>query len=151
MHIPWGDRAGDASLGDAANLNTDEILLRWFNQWLKDAAEFSFDARVRYFRLGINNWRGTHDWNDESLTLYLHSAGNANSRKGDGRLSGTMPEDEEPGDAFVYDPEVPVMSPGGLQALSGPFDQAGLEMGNNLLVYTSEPVQQPMEVFGHRG
>ncbi len=40
---------------------------------------------------------------------------------------------------FVYDPEVPVMAPGGPQALSGPFDQAALEMGNNLLVYTSAP------------
>lgn len=148
VHIPWGDRVGDADLGDAANLNTDEILLRWFNQWLKDTPEFSFDARIRYFRLGINNWRGTHDWNEDAQPLYLHSAGHANSRKGDGRLSATAPDSEEARDVFVYDPEVPVTAPGGPQALSGPFDQAALEMGNNLLVYTSEPVQQPTEVFG---
>ena len=37
VHIPWGDRAGDANFGEAANLNTDEILLRWFNHWLKDS------------------------------------------------------------------------------------------------------------------
>jgi hypothetical protein len=40
------------------------------------------------------------------------------------------------------------MAPGGPQALSGPFDQSALEMGNNLLVYTSDPVQQPTEIFG---
>jgi uncharacterized protein len=148
VHIPWGDRVGDANLGEAANLNTDEILLRWFNHWLKDTSEFGMDARVRYFRLGINNWRGAHDWNEESFTLYLHSEGKANSREGDGRLSQNTPDSEEPRDVFVYDPEVPVIAPGGPQALSGPFDQAALEMGNNLLVYTSEPVQQPTEVFG---
>ncbi|HEX3891407.1 MAG TPA: CocE/NonD family hydrolase [Terracidiphilus sp.] len=147
-HIPWGDRVGDADLGDAANLNTDEILLRWFNQWLKDTPEFSFDARIRYFRLGINNWRGAHDWNEETQPLYLHSAGRANSRTGDGQLSPISPHEDEPRDIFVYDPEVPVLAPGGPQALSGPFDQASLEMGNNLLVYTSDAVQQPTEIFG---
>jgi hypothetical protein len=30
VHIPWGDRVGDANLGEAANLGTDGILLRWF-------------------------------------------------------------------------------------------------------------------------
>lgn len=148
VHLPWGDRIGDTNLGEAANLNTNEILLRWFNHWLKDTSEFSMDARVRYFRMGINNWRGAHDWNEETFTLYLHGAGNANAREGDGRLSPNAPEIEEPRDVFVYDPEVPVIAPGGPQALSGPFDQAALEMGNNLLVYTSEPVQQPTEVFG---
>ena len=148
VHIPWGDRVGDATLGDAANLDTDTILLRWFNHWLKDTSEFSIEARVRYFRLGINNWRGAHDWNEETTTLYLHSAGSANSREGDGRLSPNVPESEEPRDVFVYDPAVPVVAPGGPQALSGPFDQSVLEMGNNLLVYTSDPVQQPTEIFG---
>ena len=148
VHIPWGDRVGDANLGDAANLNTDEILLRWFDQWLKDIPAFSFDARIRYFRLGINNWRGTHDWNEESYKLFLRSAGNANARTGDGRLSSSAADSDEPRDVFVYDPEVPVSAPGGPQALSGPFDQAALEMGNNLLVYTSDPVTQHMEVFG---
>jgi putative CocE/NonD family hydrolase len=148
VHIPWADRVGDSNLGDAANLNTDEILLRWFNHWLKDTNEFSIDAHIRYFRLGINNWRGAHDWNEETHALYLHSAGNANSRKGDGRISSNVPENDEPRDVFVYDPEVPVIAPGGPQALSGPFDQSALEMGNNLLVYTSDPVQQPTEIFG---
>ena len=46
VHIPWGDRVGDANLGEAANLNTDEILLRWFNHWLKDSGEF--DGRAAH-------------------------------------------------------------------------------------------------------
>ncbi len=149
IHIPWGDRVGDANLGDAANLKTDEILLRWFNHWLKDSGEFAIEARIRYFRLGINNWRGTHDWVDASHVLYLRSGGDANSREGDGCLSEHPPDSEEPRDIFVYDPEVPVAAPGGLQALSGAFDQSSLETGNNLLVYTSEPVARETEILGH--
>lgn len=149
VHIPWGDRVGDASLGDGANLNTDEILLRWFNHWLKDSGEFECEPRVRYFALGANDWRRADDWPREAAhALYLRSLGNANSRKGDGLLTQDIPKSDEPRDVFVYDPEVPVPAPGGPQALSGPFDQAALEMGNNLLVYTSAPVKREMEIFG---
>ena len=43
-----------------------------------------------------------------------------------------------------------MIAPGGPQALSGPFDQSALEMGNNLLVYTSEPaLRARRRVFGH--
>jgi hypothetical protein len=149
VHIPWGDRAGDVNFGEAANLNTDEILLRWFNHWLKDSREFESEPRVRYFAMGPNVWRNAEEWPEEAeFALYLHSEGSANSRKGDGRLATTAPENEEPRDVFVYDPEVPVMAPGGPQALSGCFDQATMEIGNNLLVYTSEPVAKATEVFG---
>jgi len=149
VHIPWGDRAGDASLGESANLDTDTLLLRWFNHWLKNTGEFASEPRVRYFALGPNEWRRCNEWRaDAECALYLRSEGNANSRKGDGWLSRTPPNCEEPRDVFVYDPEVPVVAPGGLQALSGPFDQAAAELGNNALVYTSEPAFRDMEVLG---
>jgi putative CocE/NonD family hydrolase len=150
VHIPWGDRVGEANLGQAANLNTDEILLRWFNHWLKDADTFGDEPRIRYFALGANEWRRAEEWPAAAAyPLYLHSEGSANARKGDGRLSKCAPEQDQPRDVFVYDPEVPVMAPGGPQGLSGPFDQTVLEMGNNLLVYTSEPAVRAMEIFGH--
>ena len=148
VHLPWGDRVGDANLGEAATLKTDDILLRWCNHWLKDSGEYAIEARIRYFRLGINNWRGTHDWVEANHVLYLHSAGNANGRTGDGALSQSAADEDEPRDVFVYDPEVPVLAPGGPQALPGQFDQAVSEMGNNLLVYTSAPVARETEVFG---
>ena len=85
---------------------------------------------------------------DAGYALFLRSGGNANSRKGDGLLVASAPSGEQARDVFVYDPEVPVMAPGGAQALSGPCDQAAMELGNNLLVYTSEPVTRAMEIFG---
>ncbi len=148
-HIPWGDRVGDANVGEAANLNTDALLLRWFDHWLKDSGDFSSEPRVRYFALGSNDWRDASEWPAKSeFQLYMHSDGSANSRKGDGTLSKVAAYGEEPRDVFVYDPEVPVIAPGGPQALSGPCDQAAMEMGNNLLVYTSEPAVREAEIFG---
>ncbi len=152
VHIPWGDRAGDAEFGAAANLNTEEVLLRWFNHWLKESGEFATEPRVRYFALGANGWRSIAEWPAAAeYALYLHSGGHANSRKGDGVLSTGAPETDEPCDVFVYDPEVPVTAPGGLQALSGVFDQGPLELGNNLLVYTSLPADHSVEIFGQPG
>jgi uncharacterized protein len=149
VHIPWGDRVGDANLGAEANHDTDALLLRWFNHWLKDTGEFADEPRIRYFALGENRWHGADEWPaDASLTLYLHSAGNANSRKGDGVLNTATSDDNEPRDIFNYDPEVPVLAPGGALALSGPADQAALELGNNLLVYTTEPAQSALHIFG---
>jgi len=148
IHIPWGDRIGDVNLGEAANCDTDAILLRWFDHWLKNEPSWHIQPHIRYFSLGANEWFSANEWPNESTTLYLHSSGNANSRKGDGTLSSQAPTTEEPRDVFVYDPEVPVYAPGGPQALSGPSDQSMLEMGNNLLIYTSAPVAHATEVFG---
>ena len=150
VHIPWGNRAGDADFGEQANLDTDRLLLRWFNHWLKDTGDFAPEPRVRYFSMGRNEWRHCDEWPTEATySLYLRSEGKANSLKGDGVLSSTPPLTEEGRDAFVYDPEVPVLAPGGSHSLSGTFDQTIMELGNNLLVYTTEPAKQEMELFGH--
>ncbi len=149
VHIPWGDRAGEAKFGTTANLDTNAVLLRWFNHWLKESGDFASEPHVRHFALGPNEWRVADAWPEAAeCALYLHSSGNANSRKGDGALTATEPDGGEPRDVFVYDPEVPVLAPGGPQALSGPFDQAAMELGNNILVYTSEPTLFEVAVLG---
>jgi uncharacterized protein len=149
MHIPWGDRVGAADFGSEALLDTDTILLRWFNHWLRDTGEFAHEPRIRHFVLGENRWRQADRWPEKAhQILYLHSAGKANSRKGDGTLSSLPPSADEPCDIFVCDPEVPVLAPGGAAASSGQFDQATLELGNNLLVYTTEPLTRALHIFG---
>lgn len=149
QHIPWGDRIGAADFGAEALLDTDSILLRWFNHWLKGSGEFAKEPRVRYFVLGENGWRSADSFSGSAeRALYLHSSGRANSRKGDGVLSSTAPSGEEPCDAFVHDPEVPVVAPGGPTSASGPFDQAALELGNNVLVYTTEVLTEPLLIAG---
>ncbi len=149
IHIPWGDQIGEVNFGPDALLDTDAILLRWFNHWLKDSAEFAPEPRIRHFALFENRWHHAEEW--PSVTqkvLYLRSNGRANSRKGDGGLSIMPPNAGEPCDVFVYDPEVPVLAPGGPGALSGSYNQAALELGNNVLVYTTEPLPEPVAIFG---
>jgi putative CocE/NonD family hydrolase len=142
VHIPWGDRIGEMRLGDAAMLDTDVLLLRWFDHWLKDAGRFANEPRVRHFALGANRWCDAEDCCGSAVrALYLHSGGHSESRKGDGVLSDEKAQAEPP-DVFVYDPEVPVGSP------AGGVDQAAIEIGNNVLVYTGEPLAEAMHVFG---
>ena len=149
VHIPWGDRVGPMDFGPEALVDTDTILLRWFDHWLKDSGAFTGKSRVRHFVLGENAWGESDTFPTEAkYALYLRSAGRANSRKGDGKLSTEGPEADEPCDVFVHDPEVPVVAPGGPAAASGPFDQAALELGNNVLVYSTEPLEVPLWVFG---
>ncbi|MES2391873.1 MAG: CocE/NonD family hydrolase [Acidobacteriota bacterium] len=147
QHIPWGDRVGESDLGSAALLDTDALLLRWFDHWLKGSNTFTNEPRVRHFALGLNRWFDAYDVSGTTeRALHLISGSHAESRKGDGRLSTAAAEG--PPDVFVYDPEVPVLAPGGAQSLNGPLDQSNLELGNNLLVYTSEPLASPVHVFG---
>ena len=149
VHIPWGDRIGAGDFGAQALLDTDEILLRWFNHWLMDSGEFAAEPKIRHFVLGENRWRKANSWPFRAKhALYLHSEGQANSRKGDGVLSTAPPRVDEPRDVFVYDPEVPVPAPGGPAAAGGLFDQSVLELGNNLLVYTAEPLAEPLRILG---
>jgi putative CocE/NonD family hydrolase len=149
VHIPWGDAAGEGAFGKSALLNTDGLLLRWFNHWLKGTEEFSGEPVVRHFALGSNSWHAASTLEAEiSISFYLRSQGNANSRKGDGVLTIDAPIDGEPRDIFVYDPEVPVLAPGGITAAPGVFDQAGLELGNNILIYSTAPLEQNLHLFG---
>jgi putative CocE/NonD family hydrolase len=148
VHIPWGELIGDQNLGPAALFDTDALLLRWFGHWLKDSDEFNGEPRIRHFALGENRWYGTEKFPETSVSWFLHSNGRAESRKGDGSLSTTAAIASEPRDVFSYDPEVPVYGPGGPAALSGPINQAQLETGNNLLVYTSAPLAEPLHILG---
>ena len=148
VHIPWGELIGQQNLGPHALANTDTLLLRWFNHWLKDSGEFAGEPRIRHFALGANRWFDAESFPATCLSLYLHSHGRAESRKGDGVLSATAATLTEPRDIFIYDPEVPVHGPGGPASLAGPFNQAALETGNNLLVYTARPLTEPMHILG---
>ncbi len=143
IHIPWGDRIGPLGLGAEANLDTDSVLLRWFNHWLKGTGEFAKEPAIRHYALGEAKWHGASEFPPALQTLYLHSAGRANSSKGDGVLTSAVPVGEAAPDAFVYDPEVPVAGPG-----VGPVNQAAMELGNNLLVYTGAVLEAPLHVFG---
>ena len=68
----------------------------------------------------------------------------------DGSLS-VAPGGEEVGLRFTYDPTDPVPTVGGanLNLPKGPMDQRRVEGRDDVLVFTSDPLGEPMEVTGH--
>ncbi|MCY3602410.1 MAG: CocE/NonD family hydrolase [Chloroflexi bacterium] len=111
---------------------------------------------VRYFLMGANEWRQSGQWppaEAETVSWHLHSGGNANSARGDGSLSTTVPAGDEVPDRYFYDPLRPVPSEGGPTlhsaiGLPGPRDQSRIEARDDVLCYTSEPLDRPVVVAG---
>lgn len=149
--------AGEVDYGVESRLDLQEVELRWFDRWLKgeeNGAEN--DASVKIFTMGTNQWRDENEWplqRTNYTPYYLHSRGNANSRTGDGLLSTETPSDE-PCDEYHYNPEFPVSTRGGNTCCNpdlvpwGSYDQRSTEMRNDVLVYTSGPLEQDLEVTG---
>jgi putative CocE/NonD family hydrolase len=120
-----------------------------------DAEQLAFFAdpdagpRVRIFVMGTNVWRDEENWplaRAVDTPWFLHAGGS---------LSTDAPGDEAP-DAFVYDPAEPAPTLGGPTSLpgrllstnSGPADQRLAEARDDVLVYSSEPLDRDYEVTG---
>jgi putative CocE/NonD family hydrolase len=106
--------------------------------------------------MGMNKWQTSDVWpprGAQPMTFYLSSGGKANTLNGDGALTAAPPAADAP-DSFTYDPMKPVMSYGGnvcctgtaIQA--GSFDQRKMEARDDILVYTSQPFTNGLELSG---
>lgn len=153
-HGPGGRKLGELDYGDAAQVDLGDIQMNWFRYWLlnEDSGVDDWPA-YRIFVMGANRWRDEDEWplaRTEFTKYYLHSDGQANTAAGNGKLS-TTAQAEEKHDAYRYDPQDPVPTHGGnnLVALpTGPFDQSQIEQRSDVLVYTSEPLTNAVEVTG---
>jgi putative CocE/NonD family hydrolase len=148
---------GERSMGDA-RLEYEELTYGWFDHFLKgeDNKILEKTPRVRYFTMGSNKWQTSDTWPPEGaqpVTFYLSSGGKANSLYGDGALNSGAPN-VDAADAFTYDPMNPVPSYGGNVCCTGnavtggAMDQRKMEARNDILVYSTEPLQEGLEVSG---
>jgi uncharacterized protein len=148
---------GERSMGDA-RLDYQEIVYGFFDRFVKGESGGRLDKlpKVTYFTMGSNKWQSAESWppaNTEPMTLYLSSGGRANSLHGDGALGAAAPETDKP-DSFVYDPMNPVPSYGGNVCCTGnaitagAFDQRKMETRNDILVYTTAPFANGLELTG---
>ncbi len=165
---PWthgfpGNIVGDRDFGIAASglfINYREDLtglqLRWFNAVLQEKdREILKGPPVQIFVMGENRWRFYSDWplpNAQMLDLYLASNGHANSRQGDGMLALSKPSHSTP-DHYLYDPENPVPTLGGALLMPGlfppgPKEQAPVESREDVLTFTTEPLEADITVIG---
>jgi uncharacterized protein len=150
---PTSRGTGDIDFGPAALIELHGIQLRWFDHWLKGIdSGMMEEPRVRIFVMGENCWRDENEWplaRTRYTPYYLNSGGHANGLDGDGKLSSSA-AGAEPSDSFLYDPADPVPTCGGntLVISTGVHDQRSVERRRDVLVYTGEPLDDPLELVG---
>ena len=148
---------GERDLGDA-RLDYDSLTYGWFDYFLKDEQNGILEKtpRIHYYTMGSNKWQTSDTWppaGAKPVTYYFASAGKANTMYGDGMLT-TKPAAQDQPDEFVYDPMNPVPTYGGgfccmgSSYKPGALDQRPIETRNDILVYTTEPLEQGMELSG---
>ena len=133
-------------------------LFAFLDRYLK-GEDNGFEAqtpRVEYYTMGRNAWSAADAWPPraaEPVAWYFASDGDANSVFGDGRLVREAGSSVA-SDTWTYDPMNPVPALGGGvccnrdAALGGSYDQRGIEARADVLVFTSAPLTEPVEVTG---
>ena len=157
----WGasehTKVGERDLGDA-RLDYEALTWGWFDRFLKneDKGLLAKTPKVQYYTMGLNKWQNSDVWppaNAKPVTMYLTSNGRANSLNGDGALKPASPAEDKP-DAFTYDPMNPVMTNGGgfccmgADAKPGAQEQRPTESRDDVLVYSTSPLEKGLEVSG---
>jgi putative CocE/NonD family hydrolase len=148
--------AGERDFGPEAMTGADvlaEMVFDWFGHWLRGEERTILpENKVRYYQMGENTWKEAAAWPPPHTIApyYLHSAGRANSRMGDGALDTQAPGSEPP-DSYVYDPLDPVPTTGGRSMIDVPTgveNQAEVEERQDVLVYTTPRLADPLVLTG---
>ena len=157
-HAGFGRRIGDVDFGGHAVENVYvDVILDWYDFLFKGIQnEFATDKPVKLFVMGANEYRLEDDWpppQAKPTKYFLHSGGKANSLRGDGSLSTSAPAAETP-DTYLYDPSNPAPTVGGPLCCDakhlepGPRDQRAVENRDDVLVFSTSPLAQDLEVTG---
>jgi putative CocE/NonD family hydrolase len=157
---PWGHAVntsrviGEFDFGPTALIDLLDIEARWLDRYLKvSKRDFPFDKKAKIFIMGSNEWAEVNAWPPENTTeykLYLSSGGKANSRFGDGKLQPVKPDYEERVDSYTYDPEnpVPFIADQNYAQIGGPDDYSSVERRDDVLVYTTDALDDPITIIG---
>lgn len=121
--------------------------LRWFDATLKgDESALENEPPVKVFVMGENRWRGYEKWpvpGAREEKWHLHPGG----------LLSRRPPPRGGPEVYDYDPEDPAPTVGGPILLApihvpGPRDQREVEARRDVLVYTSDALQERYTVLG---
>lgn len=157
---PWGHGPskafGGIDFGDHALVDMFERQLAFYDYHLKGVNNgVGQEKPVKIFYMGVNQWHDEDDWpipGTRNTELFLTSGGQANSIRGDGRLTFDKPTSEGT-DEYRYDPAFPVPTTGGNNCCgtptpAGPRDQRPLENREDMLVYTSDFLKDSLTIAG---
>lgn len=157
---PWGHgpstKFGDLDFGAHAFVDLYEEELRYYDFHLKGVQNgIDKEKPVKIFYMGENKWREEDNWpipGTEYKELYLTGDSPANTLRGGGTLTFDKPG-KSGIDKYIYDPNNPVLTYGGnnccgTPTIAGPKDQRLIERRNDVLVYTSEFLTEPLSIAG---
>jgi hypothetical protein len=158
---PWGhgstQKFGDLDFGPAAHVEIGDLEVRWYDRWLGGIRNgLDEEPPVKLFVMGRNAWVYEHEYplaRTDYRPMYFTGGGRANGEQGDGRLTWEKPAAASPPDRFRYDPADPVPSLGGNNCCgtptpAGPVNQRPIEGRQDVLLYTSAPLREAIEVTG---
>jgi putative CocE/NonD family hydrolase len=144
----YGEDFGDAALFDVL-----DVQRQFFDHYLKGTPSYD-QPKVNLFVLGENRWRSQSAWTFPKSKLtpfYLDSATSAQSLNGDGLLSQSLAT-ASPSDSYVYDPAHATPAWIDHEQKWSPqdllLDQRFVQIRDDVLVYTSEPLTEPLEIAG---
>jgi putative CocE/NonD family hydrolase len=143
-------KLGDLDFGESSVHDAKALQVRWFDFWLKGEQNGLLEEpRVKVFVMGRNRWREASAWpipGTQPTNYYLHSRGQANTLTGDGWLDESTPSNE-PADHYTYDPMDTCTLNDGIDD-NVTFERRPVEERQEVLVYTSQPLQEDLELTG---
>lgn len=139
-------RIGELDFGATAGIDYDDVLLRFFDQYLRRVDNgLAGDLPVRYFVMGENAWHESGTWPPVGAAGQVLCLGAADESRT--RLLGNC---DEPSAAeysiFTADPANPVHD---LYATRGPHDYQALAARFDLLVFQSQPFDDDVTIAGN--
>ena len=175
---PWGhvDKSSskwdEYDFGPEAAVDLQVLFLRWFDYWLKGKNnKILEEPLIQLFSMFSNRWLKGNTYPLPSTNfrkVFLSSSRGANTSQGDGKLIFSVSDAGKEVDQYVYDPGDPTPYPdyyvpsekqsGQEMATSGDaealhekksaYHKRITDSRNDILVFQTEPLRQPLTVVG---
>jgi putative CocE/NonD family hydrolase len=143
---PWSHptigqrKIGDIDFGPQAELDTADVMLRWFDHWIRNIDNgMEREPAVRYFVMGSGTWKQAATWPPPDATprdYYL-----------DGETLGGTPG-EPSTRSYDFDPQNPVPTLWERTLFTVPADRKQLAHRDDILRYRTPALERDVEIAG---
>lgn len=156
-HTNWQHVVGDVNFGFSAHSDymgmrgrVYDMQFDWFHRTIGEGDGGAVEpdtGQVLLFVMGINQWREETEWPlSRAVDTDFHL-------RVDGRLTHEPPSTVEQPEQFRYDPMDPAPTTGGALLMTddfrpGPLEQTAVEAREDVLIFTTEPLAEDLEVTG---
>ena len=156
-HSGWQRQVGILDFGPDSPFDENEITVEWYEYlFLGKQNQFADSSKpVSIFVMGKNQWRSEAAWPPAEMKpvrYYLQSTGKANTATGDGILSTTAKPGAQDTSSTIRQNLYRRLAGHSAAIQStfkpGPRDQREVEARQDVLVYSTPPLERDLEVTG---